>query len=134
MTYQFISFIIISILFISFIGFLSIKEFLDYYFNKKRKEESYKDSSIIEKIDFLIDFEFNFQIQLSHIGKNINMITKFEVISSEIAHNVANQLSTDAIEEFCNYTKTKREFFHIYLVRRIELKIFEYMRTHPMTK
>lgn len=134
MTYQFIAFIIISILFIAFLGFLSINQFLNTYFEKKREEESYTDSSILEKIDFLIDFEFNFQVQLSHIGKNINVITKFESLSSEMAHNITNRVTMKMVNDFCRYTGTDREFFHIYIVRRIELKIFEYMKTHPLTK
>ena len=134
MTYQFIAFIIISILFIAFLGFLSINQFLNIYFEKKREEESYTDSSILEKIDFLIDFEFNFQVQLSHIGKNINVITKFESLSNEMAHNITNRVTMKMVNDFCRYTGTDREFFHIYIVRRIELKIFEYMKTHPLTK
>lgn len=82
----------------------------------------------ITEIDTIIDSEFNFVVVMSHIGKNINMITDFKELVQEIVGNIRKNISGDYIENFTKSTHLSKNYLYTYIIRRTELRIMDYMK------
>lgn len=129
MNYEFIFYIITSILILSFIIYSSLDKLIIKVFYEKNLYRKNVDE-YLKEVDSIVDLEFNFIVVLSHIGKEINMITDFKGLLTEIVNNVNSSLSPDYIREFELSTKLSKKYLNTYIIRRTELKLMEYMKEH----
>lgn len=112
-----------------FIFYLSINKFIDNYLYQKSAYK-YNLEDYLQEINRMIDIEFSFVVVLSHIGKDINMITDFKAILKEISTNVINSLTPEYLNSFEVSTKLSRKYINTHIVRQTELKLMEYMKEH----
>lgn len=87
------------------------------------------------ELDAIIDSEFNFVVVMSHLGKNINMITDFKELVQEIVGNVRKNVTPEYIRAFTKSTNLSKNYIYTYIIRRTELKIMDYIKNNnPLNK
>lgn len=84
---------------------------------------------ILNYLNILVDSEFVAVVEVPNLIKDIQLISDFEKVQTEITKNVLNGLST-AFFIKVNMAGLKKDYIIRYVTRRTNGKIFKYISEH----
>ena len=87
---------------------------------------------ILKYLNILVDSEFVAVVEVPNMIKNIQLISDFEKVQTEITKNVLNGLST-AFFLKVNMAGLKKDYIITYVTRRTNAKILSYISEHNFT-
>ena len=87
---------------------------------------------IMNHLNILVDSEFVAVVEVPNMIKNIQLISDFEKVQTEITKNVLNGLST-AFFIKVNMAGLKKDYIITYVTRRTNAKILNYINEHNFT-
>lgn len=126
---EYLLFVLLAILLIFTLSFFVIRKCIDEYFYHKKLYNCTLDE-LISTVNTLIEMEFQHQVVLAYLGKRINMITDFQKVSTEICKAVVTHFDVLYTRRFVKSTGLNREFITQYIVKNVNLRLMEYMKTH----
>lgn len=134
----------IEIIGLSFLCLLALAAFIIWFtrrnieeidenriFNQFLYDESIND--IFEEIDFLINQEFVFSIQIPYEGKDVKKITNFEENLQEINNAVVDALNANMVERLVA-RGINSEYLYSYITRKVMLLLMTYMQENNINK
>lgn len=93
------------------------------FFESKRKSVN----ELFADLDFLIEQEFVFSLQIPYEGKEVKKITDFEGVLASLNNGVINAINQFMIDEF-EYYGINSEYIYAYITRKNTLFLLTYMK------
>jgi hypothetical protein len=84
---------------------------------------------ILGELNSLIDIEFMTVVEAPNAVRQVDIISDFEKVQTEVTRNVLNSLSTAFFIQ-ANAAGLKQEYIMTYVARKTTLVVIDYMKTH----
>jgi hypothetical protein len=84
---------------------------------------------ILGELNSLIDIEFMTVVEAPNAVRQVDIISDFEKVQTEVTRNVLNSLSTAFFVQ-ANAAGLKQEYIMTYVARKTTLVVIDYMKTH----
>lgn len=103
--------------------------------NKFYNQFLYSESvdEIFAELDFLINQEFVFIIQIPYEGKDVKKITNFEETLNEINNAVVNAINVNMVERL-SARGISEEYIYSYITRKVMLLLMTYMKENNINR
>ena len=103
--------------------------------NKFYNQFLYSESvdEIFAELDFLINQEFVFIIQIPYEGKDVKKITNFEETLNEINNTVVNAININMVERL-SARGISEEYIYSYITRKVMLLLMTYMKENNINR
>lgn len=103
--------------------------------NKFYNQFLYSESvdEIFAELDFLINQEFVFIIQIPYEGKDVKKITNFEETLNEINNAVVNAININMVERL-SARGISEEYIYSYITRKVMLLLMTYMKENNINR
>lgn len=103
--------------------------------NKFYNQFLYSESvdQIFAELDFLINQEFVFIIQIPYEGKDVKKITNFEETLNEINNAVVNAININMVERL-SARGISEEYIYSYITRKVMLLLMTYMKENNINR
>lgn len=103
--------------------------------NKFYNQFLYSESvdQIFAELDFLINQEFVFIIQIPYEGKDVKKITNFEETLNEINNAVVNAINVNMVERL-SARGISEEYIYSYITRKVMLLLMTYMKENNINR
>ena len=88
---------------------------------------------IFAELDFLINQEFVFIIQIPYEGKDVKKITNFEETLNEINNAVVNAINVNMVERL-SARGISEEYIYSYITRKVMLLLMTYMKENNINR
>lgn len=88
-------------------------------------------NDLLNNVNMIIDLEFIFCVELPRSTKEIDLISDFNAVRDTMVKNIMKYF-TNGFFLRCNMLGIKREFLIVYVTRKTEARIIDYMRENNL--